>query len=152
MSTRNIATNRRARFDYHILETFEAGMVLRGSEVKSLRAGRVNLKDSYGLMKDGEAWLIGAHISPYDFSRMGGHEPERTRKLLLHKREIEKIASALAEKGLTFIPIRMYFDDGLAKIEMGLAKGKSRFDKRETLKRKQADREMERAIRYRSID
>jgi len=152
MGTKNITTNRRARFDYHILETFEAGLVLRGSEVKSLRDARANLSDAYVVVKDGEALLVGAHISPYPFSRDGGHEPDRTRKLLMHKREIERLGSTLAEKGLTLIPIRMYFKDGKAKVELGLAKGKTKYDKRETLKRKQADREMERAMRHRSLD
>lgn len=152
MSTKTIATNRRARFDYTIVETFEAGLVLTGSEVKSLREGRANLKDSYGIVKGGEAWLIGAHISTYSFARDGGHDPERTRKLLLHKREIERIGAKLAERGLTLVPIRLYFKDGKAKLELGLGRGKARYDKRETLKRRQADREMERAMRHRSID
>jgi SsrA-binding protein len=152
MSTKTITTNRRARFDYTILETFEAGLVLTGSEVKSLREGRANLRDAYGVIKDDEAWLIGATISPYPFARDGGHEPDRTRKLLLHRFEIRKIASRLAEKGLTLVPLQMYFRDGKAKVEVGLAKGKARYDKRETLKRRQADREMERAMRHRSLD
>lgn len=152
MSTKNITTNRRARFDYQILETFEAGIVLLGSEVKSLREGRAHLSDSYAIVKDGEAFLVGAHIAQYAFARDGGHEPDRTRKLLLHKREIGRLGSALAEKGLTLVPLRMYFKEGRAKVELGLAKGKTRYDKRETLKRRQADREMQRAMRYRSLD
>ena len=152
MGTKNITTNRRARFNYHILETYEAGLVLLGSEVKSLRGGRASLSDAYAIVQRGEAFLMNAHISPYSYARAGGHEPTRTRKLLLHKREIEKLGSKLAEKGLTLVPMRMYFKDGKAKVELGLAKGKTRFDKRETLKRKQADREMQRAMRYRSID
>ncbi|MCB2224748.1 MAG: SsrA-binding protein SmpB [Actinobacteria bacterium] len=151
-ATRAIATNRRARFDYEVLDTYEAGMVLQGSEVKSLREGRANLKDSYAIVKDGEVFLIGCHISPYPFARGGGHEPERTRKLLLHRHEIERIRAQIEERGRTVIPIRMYFKDGKAKLEIGVAKGKDRYDKRETLKRKQADREMERAMRYRSLD
>lgn len=152
MGTKTIATNRRARFDYEIGERFEAGMVLQGSEVKSLRAGHANLKDAYAVVKDGEVWLVGAHIAPYSFAREGGHDPERTRKLLLNRQEIDKIAAQIAERGRTLIPIRLYFKDGKAKVELGLARGKDRFDKRETLKRRQADREMERAMRYRSID
>lgn len=152
MSTKTIATNRRARHNYNIVDTVEAGMVLRGSEVKSLREGRANLKDGYGLIKDGEAWLIGVHIAPYSFSRDGGHQPERSRKLLMHKREIERLGAQMAEKGYALVPLRMYFRDGKAKVELGLGKGKARYDKRETLKRKQADREMERAMRHRSID
>jgi SsrA-binding protein len=152
MSIKPIATNRKARHNYHIVDEVEAGLMLRGSEVKSLREGRANLKDGYGLIKDGEAWLVGVHIAPYPFARDGGHQPERTRKLLLHKLEIQRLGAEIAEKGYTLVPLRMYFKDGKAKVELGLGKGKSRFDKRETLKRKQADREMERAMRYRSID
>jgi len=152
MGTKTITTNRRARHDYEIFDTYEAGLVLRGSEVKSLRDGRANLKDSYAMVKDGEMWLIGCHISPYAFSRGGGHDPERTRKLLLHGHEIERIRIQIEEKGRTIIPLQMYFKDGKAKVELGLARGKAQYDKRETLKRKQADREMERAMRYRSLD
>jgi SsrA-binding protein len=147
-----IATNRRARFDYEIVETFEAGLALVGSEVKSLRLGNADLKDSYGAVRDGEAWLYGLRISPYEFAREGGHEPERTRKLLLHRVEIQRIASSLAEKGLTLIPTRLYFRSGRVKVELGLAKGKAKYDKRETVKRREADREMNRAIRHRSLD
>jgi SsrA-binding protein len=152
MSIKTITTNRRARFDYEVFDTFEAGMVLRGSEVKSLREARANLKDAYAIVKDGELFLIGCHISPYPFARDGGHEPDRTRKLLLHRHEIDRVRSQIEEKGRTLIPLKMYFKDGKAKVELGLAKGKDRYDKRETLKRKQADREMERAMRYRSLD
>jgi SsrA-binding protein len=147
-----IATNRRARFDYEIVETFEAGLALVGSEVKSLRLGNADLKDSYGAVRDGEAWLYGLRISPYEFAREGGHEPERTRKLLLHRVEIQRIAGSLAEKGLTLIPTRLYFRSGRVKVELGLAKGKAKYDKRETVKRREADREMNRAIRHRSLD
>jgi len=147
-----IATNRRARFDYEIVESYEAGLALVGSEVKSLRLGNADLKDSYGAVRDGEAWLYGLRISPYEFAREGGHEPERTRKLLLHRVEIERIASSLAEKGLTLIPVRLYFKDGKVKVELGLAKGKAKYDRRETVKRREADREMQRAIRHRSLD
>jgi SsrA-binding protein len=147
-----IATNRRARFDYEIVESFEAGLALVGSEVKSLRLGNADLKDSYGAVRDGEAWLYGLRISPYEFAREGGHEPERTRKLLLHRVEIQRIAGSLAEKGLTLIPTRLYFRSGRVKVELGLAKGKAKYDKRETVKRREADREMNRAIRHRSLD
>ncbi len=147
-----IATNRRARFDYEIVETFEAGISLVGSEVKSLRAGRADLKDAYGAVEGHELWLFGVRISPYDFARDGGHDPERTRKLLMHRLEIDRIASRLAEKGLTLIPTRMYFKDGKVKVELGLAKGKAKYDKRETVKRRDAERDMERAVRYRSLD
>ncbi|MEX2323600.1 MAG: SsrA-binding protein SmpB [Acidimicrobiia bacterium] len=148
MATKTIATNRRARFDYEFVETFEAGMALLGSEVKSLREGKADLKDSYAAVRDGEMWLYGLHISPYQFARDGGHEPERDRRLLLHRVEIDRIASSLAEKGLTLVPIKLYFKDGKAKVELGLARGKSKYDKRETIKRREADREMQRAIRH----
>ncbi len=152
MGSKPIATNRRARFNFEITETYEAGIVLLGSEVKSLRAGHADLKDSYALVRGGEMWLVGMRISPYEYARDGGHDPERERKLLLHKREIEKIGSVLAEKGLTLLPMRLYFKDGKVKVELGLGRGKAQRDKRETLRRRQADREMERAMRHRSLD
>jgi SsrA-binding protein len=144
-----VATNRRARRNYTVLDTYEAGLVLVGSEVKSLREGKMELKDSYGDIRRGEAFLVGAHISPYDFAREGGHEPERERKLLLHRREIDRIAGALAEKGLTLVPLQVYFKDGNAKIEMALARGKTTVDKRNTLRDREHAREMDRAIRRR---
>ncbi len=144
-----VTTNRRARHDHEILETYEAGMVLVGSEVKSLRDGNANLKDSYAVVRDGELWLVGCHIAPYAFSRLGGHEPERDRKLLLHRREIDRVGSKLAERGLTLIPLRIYFKDGKAKIELGLGRGKRAYDKRQTLKAKEQKREMDRALRHR---
>jgi SsrA-binding protein len=150
--TKSIATNRRARFDYEILDTWETGIALLGSEVKSLRLGRADLKDSYAYVKRGEMWLVGVRISPYEYARDGGHDPERERKLLLHKREIEKIGSQIAEKGLTVLPVRLYFKEGKVKVELGLARGKAQRDKRETLKRRQADRDMQRAIRHKDID
>ena len=145
-----VATNRRARHDYSIVDTYEAGLVLLGSEVKSLRAGRMELKDSYAVIDNGEAYLVGAHIAPYDFAREGGHDPERRRKLLIHKSEISRLAGILAEKGLTLVPLQVYFKDGKAKIELGLAKGKRTYDKRETLKRREAEREMDRLIKRHS--
>jgi SsrA-binding protein len=141
-----VSSNRRARRNYTVVETVEAGLALLGSEVKSLRDGRLDLKDSYGLVKDGEAFLVGAYIGPYEFARDGGHDPERERKLLLHRREIDRIAGQLAEKGLTLVPLQVYFKDGKAKIELGLAKGKTSYDKRETIKERDADREVERAM------
>lgn len=144
-----VASNRRARRNYSIVDTVEAGLVLVGSEVKSLRAGRLELKDSYAHIDRGEAFLIGAHISPYDFAREGGHEPERARKLLLHRREIDRLAGQIAEKGLTLIPLQIYFKDGKAKVELGLAKGKTTYDKRETLKERDSKREIERARSHR---
>jgi SsrA-binding protein len=144
-----VTSNRRARHDHEILETYEAGMVLVGSEVKSLRDGQANLKDSYAVVRDGELWLIGCHIAPYAFSRLGGHAPERERKLLLHRREIDRVAAKLAEKGLTLVPLRIYFQDGKAKIELGLGRGKRTYDKRQSLKAKEQKREMDRAMRRR---
>jgi len=152
VGVKTIATNRRARFDFQIVESYEAGIVLLGSEVKSLRAGRADLKDSYAAVKDGEMWLFALRISPYEFAHEGGHEPERPRKLLLHRGEIARIGAKLAEKGLTLIPTSLYFKDGKAKVELGLGKGKTRIDKRETIKRRQADREMQRAMRHKSLD
>lgn len=148
-NTKTVATNRRARHDYEILDTVEAGLVLEGSEVKSLRDGRANIKDSFAHVKDGEVWIIGLYISPYSFSRGGGHDPERTRKLLLNRREIDRIAGQLAEKGLTLIPLRLYFRDGKAKLELGLARGRRTVDKRHAIRVREQKREMERAVRRR---
>jgi SsrA-binding protein len=142
-----VTTNRRATHDYQILERFEAGMVLEGSEVKSLREGKANLKDSFAWVKRGEVFLVGAYIAPYSFSRDGGHLPERDRKLLLHRREIDHIASKLAEKGLTLIPMKLYFKDGTVKAELGLGRGKNTVDKRQSLKERESKREMQRALR-----
>jgi SsrA-binding protein len=141
-----VSSNRRARRNYMVVETVEAGLALLGSEVKSLREGRLDLKDSYGLVKDGEAFLVGAYIAPYEFARDGGHDPERERKLLLHRREIDRIGGQLAEKGLTLVPLQVYFKDGKAKVELGLAKGKTSYDKRETIKERDHEREMDRAV------
>ncbi len=142
-----VATNRRARRNYTVVDTYEAGMVLLGSEVKSLRAGGMELKDSYATVKDGEVWLVGAHIAPYSFAHGGGHDPERERKLLLHRREIDRIAGAIAEKGLTLVPLKVYFKDGKAKVELALARGKTTYDKRQTLRQRDHTREVERATR-----
>ncbi len=147
---RVVASNRRARRNYTILDTYEAGLVLLGSEVKSLREGKMELKDSYAHVQRGEAWLVGAHIAPYGFAREGGHDPERERKLLLHRGEIDRIAGTLAEKGLTLVPLQVYFKDGKAKVELGLARGKDTVDKRRTLRDREHQREIERATRRRS--
>lgn len=144
-----VATNRRARRNYTILDTFEAGLVLLGSEVKAMRDGRLELKDSYGDIRNGEAYLIGAHIGPYQFARDGGHEPERERKLLLHRREIDRITGQVAEKGLTLVPLQVYFKDGRAKVELGLARGRSTVDKRDVLRDREHQREIEKATRRR---
>jgi SsrA-binding protein len=147
-AARNIAANKRARFDYEILESMEAGLSLMGSEVKSLRAGKANISDSYAHVREGEAWLVGAYIAPYSYSRGGGHDPERTRKLLLHRGEIDRLAGKLAEQGLTLIPLRLYFERGKAKIELGVAKGKRTYDKRRTIREREEKRDMDRAIRH----
>lgn len=144
-----VATNRNARRNYEVIDTYEAGLALLGSEVKSLRAGKMELKDSYGDIRRGEAYLVGAFIAPYDYAHEGGHEPERMRKLLLHRREIDRIAGGLAEKGLTLVPLRVYFKDGKAKVELALARGKSSVDKRNTLRDREHAREIERAVRRR---
>ncbi len=146
MTDRKIVTqNRRARHDYEIVDTYEAGLVLVGSEVKSLRAGNANLKDSFVHIADGEAWLVGAYIAPYAFSRLGGHDPERRRKLLLHAREIERLRAALAEKGLSLVPLSLYFTKGKAKVELALGRGRRQYDKRQAIKAKDQKKEMQRA-------
>jgi SsrA-binding protein len=142
-----IAVNKRARFDYQISETLEAGLVLQGTEVKSLREGRVNLLDAYADVQAGEVFLLHAHINQYEQGNRFNHDPERPRKLLLHKREIKRLVGKTQEKGLTLIPTRMYFTHGKAKVELGLAKGKKQYDKREDLKRRTAQRDIERAMR-----
>jgi len=142
-----VCVNRKARFDYDILETLEAGLVLQGTEVKSLRQGKVNLKDAYADVQDGEVYLLHAHISPYEGGGYVNHDPERPRKLLLHKREIKWLLGKTQERGLTLIPLRIYFTRGKAKVELGLARGKKQYDKREELKRRSARREVERALR-----
>jgi len=144
-----VATNRQARFNYEILDRFEAGIALRGSEVKSLRAGHVQLKDSYADIRNGEVWLVNAHISPYSFAEHGGHEPERPRKLLLHRREIDRLFGRIREEGLTLVPIQVYFTNGIAKVELGLGRGKRTRDKRRDIVARQQKREMERASSHR---
>ncbi len=139
-----IAENRKARYDYHIDEEFEAGMCLKGTEVKSLRQGRANLKDSYARIKNGEVFVHQMHISPYPFAYYDNHDPLRPRKLLLHKREIKRLYGKVNEKGLTLIPLRMYFKNGKAKISIALARGKRKYDKREAIRRRDEKREMER--------
>ena len=143
-----VAQNRKARHDYHIDDVYEAGLVLTGTEVKSLRAGHANLQDSYARVEDGEAWLHGMHVKPYEFSR-AELDPVRRRKLLLHHHEIDEVARKTAEKGLTLVPLRVYFKDGRCKVEIGLAKGKRNYDKRQVLAERDAKRETERALRGR---
>jgi SsrA-binding protein len=142
-----VASNRRARRNYTVVETFEAGLALLGSEVKAIREGKLDLKDSYGDIRNGEAFLVGAYIGPYLFARDGGHEPERDRKLLLHRKQIDRMAGQLAEKGLTLVPLQVYLKDGKAKVEIGLARGKTSYDKREAIKERDHQREVERAER-----
>jgi SsrA-binding protein len=142
-----VSQNRKARHDYHIQETIEAGLVLTGPEVKSLRLGRANLKDSYAQPKSGELFLHQVHISPYENSPLGDQDPTRTRKLLLHQHEIRRLAAKIQEKGLTLIPLRLYFRGGKAKIELALAKGKKSYDKRETIRKRDLEREAEQSIR-----
>src|SRR5919109_291923 len=144
---RTIATNRKARHLYEVLETVEAGLVLRGTEVKSLRAGQVNFKDSYATIRNGEGWLLGCHISPYSHGTDANHDPERDRKLLLHRREIGRLTGKIAERGLTLVPLRLYFKDGRAKVELGLARGRKLHDKRSAIREREVRREMDKAAR-----
>jgi SsrA-binding protein len=145
----SIAKNRRARHDYAILDTYEAGLVLTGSEVKSLRDGKANLSDAYGIVRNGEIFLLNLHISPYERASYNNHEPTRTRKLLLHKREIRRLIGAVERQGLTLVPLELYFKRGVAKVAMALGKGKKLHDKRESAKARDADREIARAVRTR---
>ena len=142
-----IAENRKARHDYILSDTFEAGIVLLGTEVKAIREGRVNLRDSYGRLEKGEVFLYNVHISPYSHRGYADHEPMRRRKLLLHKREIRKLIGRVLERGMTLVPVRMYFKSGFVKVVVSLAKGKREYDKRETLRRREADREARAAIK-----
>ncbi|MGH3094519.1 MAG: SsrA-binding protein SmpB [Streptosporangiales bacterium] len=144
-----IAQNRKARHDYHILDTYEAGVALAGTEVKSLRNGRASLVDGYGLVKDGEVWLENVHIPEYTEGTWTNHEPRRPRKLLLHKHEIDRLIGKTQEAGLTLVPLSLYFLDGKVKVELALARGKRAYDKRRTLAEKDAKREMERARKVR---
>jgi SsrA-binding protein len=145
-----VAQNRKAFHDYFIEETLEAGMVLTGTEVKSLRDAKANLMDSYVLIKDNEVFLFNCHISPYTHGNIMNHDPVRTRKLLLHKKELIKLQAKAAQKGYSVIPLKLYFKNGRAKAEIGLAKGKRQYEKRETIKKKEADREIQRAMRSRN--
>jgi SsrA-binding protein len=141
-----IAQNKKARHDYHIEDVYEAGLVLQGTEVKSLRAGRASLVDAYAHIKDGEAWLEGVHIPEYDQGSWTNHEPRRPRKLLLHRDEIAKLIGKTKESGLTIVPLALYFKDGKAKVEIALARGKRAYDKRQTLAARDAAREIDRAV------
>ncbi len=145
-AVKTIATNRKARHDYFVEETYEAGLVLTGSEIKSIRAGHVNLRDSFAVVKEGELWLMNAHIAPYDQATYANHEPRQPRKLLMHRREINRIAGKLQEKGFTLVPLRLYLKNNLAKVELGLGRGKKQYDKRAALREKETRREIDRVV------
>jgi len=145
--SQTVARNKRARYDYHILETWEAGLVLTGSEVKSLRAGKANLSDAFAVVQEGELFLINLHIPPYEQANQFNHEPTRTRKLLLHRREIRRLIGGMERKGLTLVPLELYFNPrGIAKVRLALAKGKKQHDKREDERRRDDERDMARAL------
>ena len=145
----DVATNRQASHRYHLLEKWECGLVLQGTEVKALRDGKAQIKDGYASVRDGEVWLHNVHIPPYGPASRENHEPERPRKLLMHKREIERLIGKTREKGLTIVPTRLYFKGSRAKVEIALARGKDVGDKRQAIKEREMKREMERAIRHR---
>ena len=147
--SRVITVNRKAYHNYHIEESFEAGIVLKGSEIKSVRAGKVNLSDAYAKPENGELWLHNSHIASYDAASYNTHEPVRPRKLLLHRKEIDNLASKVVQKGLTLVPLKLYIKHGVAKLELGVARGKKVYDKREAIARRDAEREMERALKHR---
>lgn len=152
MGEKLICNNKKAYHDYSIEEKFEAGMVLQGTEVKSLREGKANLNDSFAMVKNGEAFLHNLHISPYAFGNRENHDPDRMRKLLLHKNEIGKLFSKIREQGYSLVPLRIYFKNGLVKVEMGLAKGKKLYDKREDMKKKDMKRDVAQAFKERNRD
>ena len=145
----SIAENRKAFHDFHLLDTFEAGLVLLGTEVKAIREGRVNLRDSFARVEDGEVFIYNVHISPYSHRGYADHEPLRRRKLLLHKEEIRKLIGKTVERGMTLVPIRLYFKSGRVKVAVSLAKGKKDYDKRETIKRRETERETRAAVKSR---
>ncbi len=149
LAQKSIAENRKAFHDYHIIETFEAGVALLGTEVKSIREGNVNLRDSYARIDGGEVWIYNVHIKAYSHRGYSDHEPTRKRKLLLHRQEIRKLIGRTVERGMTLVPTRMYFNNGHVKIALGLAKGKQEHDKRETIKKREADRETRAAVKER---
>ncbi len=149
MAIKTVATNRKAYHDYFIQESIEAGIALTGSEIKSIRAGRVNLADSFVKPEGGELWLLNAHIARYEASSYFGHEPTRARKLLLHRKQINQLMSEVSQKGFTLVPLKLYINDSIAKVEVALAKGKKLYDKRETIARREAEREMGHAIKRR---
>ncbi len=145
-STSGVVSNPKARYNFTILDSFEAGIVLTGSEVKSIRQGKASLQESFAFIKDGEVWLVSMHVAPYEQAGYAQHEPLRKRKLLLHRKEIDKLEAKIKRQGLTLVPLRLYFTRGMAKVELGLAKGKKTFDKREALKAKDAKMQVERSL------
>jgi len=147
--SRTIAINRKAYHDYHIQESLEAGIVLKGSEIKSIRAGKVSLSDAYARPENGELWLFNSHIASYDAASYNTHEPRRPRKLLLHRKEIDNLAGTVTQKGLTLVPLKLYIESGIAKVELGVAKGKKLYDKREAIARRETDRAVDRALKLR---
>ena len=149
MAIKIIATNRKARHQYHFDDTYEAGLVLMGTEIKSIRAGRVSLQEGFVLFEEGEAWLVNVHIAQYDAASRQNHEPKRRRKLLLHRREIDRLQSRTREKGYTVIPTKLYLKDGRAKIEIALARGKKQYDKRQTIAERDSKRQVDRALKER---
>ncbi|HEY48412.1 MAG TPA: SsrA-binding protein SmpB [Dehalococcoidia bacterium] len=150
MAVKTIAVNRKAYHDYHIEDSFEAGLVLTGTEIKSIRAGRVNLRDAYARPEKGELWLVGAHIAQFPGGNRYNHEPKRPRKLLLHRREIAELSGDIMTKGLTVVPLKMYLKKGIAKVELGVARGKKAFDKREAIAQRDAQRQIDRAFSQRT--
>jgi SsrA-binding protein len=149
MGIKVVATNRKARHEYFLLDTYEAGLVLKGSEIKSIRAGQVSLAQAYVSVEGDEAWLVNSHIAPYNEASRNNHDPVRTRKLLLHRSEIRKLSDKIRQKGATVVPLRIYLKDGKAKIEIALAKGKKQYDKREEIAKRDAKREMDRRYKQR---
>ncbi len=149
MAIKVVATNRKARHQYHFHDTYEAGLVLMGSEIKSIRAGRVSLQEGFVLFENGEAWLVNVHIAPYDPASRQNHDPKRKRKLLLHRREIDRLQSRVQEKGYTVVPVQLYLKDGRAKVEIALARGKKLYDKRQTIAERDSKRQVERALKER---
>jgi SsrA-binding protein len=149
VSIKVIATNRKARHEYNFHDTYEAGLVLSGTEIKSIRAGQVSLQEGFVLFEGGEAWLVNVHIAPYDPASRQNHEPRRRRKLLLHRREIDRLQSRTQEKGFTVVPTKLYLKDGRAKVEIALARGKKLYDKRQTLTKRDSKRQVERALKER---
>ena len=150
MAEKLVLDNRRARHDFQLLDRFEAGIQLTGTEVKSLREGRVEAKRAYADIRGGEVWLIGIHIAPYEQAAIDAHDPDRDRKLLLHRREIESLTGKIKERGFTLVPTRIYFKDGRAKVELALARGKDTVDKRRDIAKRDADRQIERALKGRA--